>query len=96
MVDGRLDAPLEILTTSPVNKAQDAWLQRAIADTGRQMQHIRWQSFELARIQRHHLVLDTNAGSGLLTWEAVRCTPEGGVWALTDRTDERRGFAPDG
>ncbi len=85
MVDGRLDAPLEILTTSPVNKAQDAWLQRAIADTGRQMQHIRRQLFALARIQRHHLVLDTNAGSGLLTWEAIRCTPEGGVWALTDQ-----------
>ena len=28
-------------------------------------------------------MLDANAGSGLLTWEAVRHAPEGGIWALT-------------
>jgi putative ATPase len=28
------------------------------------------------------LVLDLNAGTGLLTWEAVRQAPTGGVWAL--------------
>ncbi len=28
-----------------------------------------------------------NAGTGMLTWEAVRRVPEGGVWALA--TDER-------
>ncbi|MGQ9873417.1 hypothetical protein [Leptodesmis sp.] len=37
--------------------------------------------FALAHLQRHHLVLDLNAGSGLLTWEAVRQVPEGGVYA---------------
>ena len=36
----------------------------------------------MARVQRHHLLLDLNSGSGLLTWEAVRQTPEGGVWSL--------------
>jgi putative ATPase len=44
---------------------------------------LRERIFELAAVQRHHLVLDVNAGSGLLTWEAVRRAPEGGVWALT-------------
>jgi putative ATPase len=34
-------------------------------------------------VQRHHLLLVIGAGSGLLTWEAVRQAPEGGVWALT-------------
>jgi putative ATPase len=34
-------------------------------------------------LQRHSLVLDVNAATGLLTWEALRRTPEGGVWALT-------------
>ena len=29
------------------------------------------------------VVLDLNAGSGLLTWEALRRAPEGQVWALT-------------
>jgi len=33
-------------------------------------------------LQRHHIVLDMNAGTGLLTWEAIRRVPEGGVWAL--------------
>ena len=28
------------------------------------------------------VVLDLNAGSGLLTWEILRRTPEGGTWAL--------------
>ena len=27
-------------------------------------------------------MLDLNAGTGLLTWEAVRRTPEGGVWVV--------------
>ncbi|MEM7650303.1 MAG: AAA family ATPase, partial [Cyanobacteria bacterium P01_A01_bin.70] len=34
--------------------------------------------------QRHHTVLDLNARSGLLTWEAVRQVPEGGVYARVD------------
>ncbi len=83
MVEGDLDSPLEILTNSPLDKAQDAWLRRAVTSSGRQLQQIRERLFEIARLQRHHLVLDLNAGSGLLTWEAVRRTPEGGVWALT-------------
>jgi putative ATPase len=33
-------------------------------------------------LARHSLVLDLKAGAGLLTWEAVRRTPEGGVFAL--------------
>lgn len=82
MVEGDLDSPLEILTTSPTNRSQEAWLQRAIASTGRQLHQIRGRTFELARLQRHHLVLNLNAGTGLLTWEAVRRTPEGGVWVL--------------
>jgi putative ATPase len=45
----------------------------------------------MAQVQRHHLVLDVNAGSGLLTWEAVRRAPEGGVWALT--ADQQAGEA---
>lgn len=73
----------EVLTTSPVDKAKDAWLQRTISRAGRNLAAQRDKLFELAGIQRHHLVLDVNAGTGLLTWEAVRQAPEGGVWALT-------------
>ncbi len=73
----------EVLTTSPVNKAKDAWLQRTISQSGRNLSHQRDRLFELATIQRHHTLLNLNAGTGLLTWEAVRQVPEGGVWALT-------------
>jgi putative ATPase len=73
----------EVFTTSPTNKAKDAWLQRTISQSGRNLAAQRDKLFELADIQRHHLVLDVNAGTGLLTWEAVRQAPEGGVWALT-------------
>jgi putative ATPase len=52
---------------------------------------IRDQVMDGAEIQRHHVVLDLSAGTGLLTWEAVRRAPEGGVWALA--VDERAGAA---
>ncbi|GAB4272820.1 MAG: AAA family ATPase [Candidatus Promineifilaceae bacterium] len=81
----------EVFTTSPVNKGKEAWLQRTISRAGRNLAAQRDRLFELAAIQRHHLVLDVNAGTGLLTWEAVRRVPEGGVWALT--ADQQAGEA---
>ncbi len=81
----------EILTTSPVDRGRDAWLQRTISQSGQNLALQREKLFELAQIQRHHLVLDLNAGSGLLTWEAVRHAPEGGVWALS--SDAKAGEA---
>ena len=91
MVESDADPHLEVLTTSPTNRSKDAWLQRAVAGSGRQLAGLRDRLFEMAAVQRHHLVLDANAGSGLLTWEATRRAPEGGVWALA--TDETAGEA---
>ncbi|MFN2222103.1 MAG: AAA family ATPase, partial [Candidatus Promineifilaceae bacterium] len=82
MVEGEAALP-EVLTTSPEDRARDAWLQRAIASSGRALEHQRQRLFEMAAVRRHHLLLDLNAGSGLLTWEGLRQAPEGGVWALT-------------
>ena len=76
-------ASAELLTTSPVDRKKEAWLQRTIAGSGQALGQIRDQLFERAVVKRHHLVLDIEAGTGLLTWEAVRQAPEGGVWALT-------------
>ena len=56
-------------------------------------------------LQRHGLVLDINVEAGLLTWEAARRAPEGGVWSLAataaeadvlreDRRPDRPGRAP--
>jgi putative ATPase len=82
MVEQDSVAP-EVLTTSPVDKVRDAWLQRTIANSGRNLGLVRDRVFELAAVQRHHLILDLNAATGLLTWEAIRQAPEGGVWAMT-------------
>jgi len=72
----------EILTFSPVDSAQDRWLQRSLSQAGEKLAAVRDRLFTLAQPQRHHVILDGNAGSGLLTWEALRRVPEGGVYAV--------------
>ena len=67
--------------------ARDRWLQRSLSNVGDQLAALRDRVMATARIERHSLVLDLNAGTGLLTWEAVRRAPVGGVWALA--ADER-------
>jgi putative ATPase len=91
MVESEADPHLEVLTTSPTNRSKDMWLQRTVASSGRQLGGLRDRLMEMAGIQRHHLILDANAGSGLLTWEATRRAPEGGVWVLA--ADEKAGEA---
>ncbi len=62
----------------------EEWAARGQGAMGEQLGVIRDRIFELARIKREHLVLDANAGSGLLTFEAIRRAAEGGVWARVD------------
>jgi putative ATPase len=80
MLDGGQALP-EVLTFSTADSAVDRWLQRTLSQAGEQVATVRDRIFELAAPQRHHVVIDLNAGSGLLTWEAVRQVPEGGVYA---------------
>jgi putative ATPase len=84
MMEGQGLAMPEILTFTGevLGRERDRWLQRAMGHLGQQLMVIRDRVLAGACLQRHHLVLDLNAGSGLLTWEALRRTPEGGVWAL--------------
>ncbi len=84
MVEGEGVGPPEVLTfTGDVaGRARDHWLQRTISGAGQRLAAQRERIMQAARLQRHHLVLDLNAGSGLLTWEALRRAPEGGVVAL--------------
>ena len=72
----------EILTHSPDDPARERWLQRTISGAGERLGHVRDRVLDGARLLNHSLVLDLKAGAGLLTWEAVRRTPEGGVYAL--------------
>ncbi len=81
LLDGTLTTPLESLTVGVVDRAVDRWLQRALSQAGEKLGRVRDRLFAIAPPHRHHLILDLNAGSGLLTWEAVRRVPEGGVYA---------------
>jgi len=76
------NGPIEVLTFSPEDAARERWLQRTISNTGERLAQVRNQVLDQARIGRHGLVLDLKAGSGLLTWEALRRAPEGGVYTL--------------
>jgi putative ATPase len=88
MLEPGFAAPPEVLTGSPVDRERDRWLQRTVSQAGERLAELRERVFELARVQRHHLVLDVNSGTGLLTWEAVRQAPEGQVWSLAAIEDE--------
>jgi putative ATPase len=81
MVDAG-DPHVEMLTTSPDDPARERWLQRTISGAGERLGAVRDRLLDAARLSRHALVLDLKAGSGLLTWEALRRAPEGGVYAL--------------
>ncbi len=90
MVEGDLLAPPEILTFSGalVDQGSDRWLQRTLSTAGERLGQARDQLFAAAAVQRHHVLLDVHAGSGLITWEAVRRLPEGGVYALARTQQE--------
>ena len=79
----------EALTYGSTNVQQDKWLQRATGVLGEQLGVVRDRIFNTLNPQRHHTLLDLNASTGLLTWEAVRRVPEGGVTALTYREKDR-------
>ena len=76
------DSLPEILTHSPADPARDQWLLRATGEVSGQLHQIRTRIFGPLNLERHHVVLDLAAASGLLSWEALRRVPEGSVWAL--------------
>ncbi|GAB4523409.1 MAG: AAA family ATPase [Anaerolineae bacterium] len=90
MMEGQAMAPPEVLTFTgeALGRSRERWLQRTIGNIGQQLGAVRDRVMAAAQLQRHHLVLDLNAGSGLLTWDALRRVPEGGVWALARTAEE--------
>ncbi|MEE2658780.1 MAG: AAA family ATPase [Candidatus Latescibacterota bacterium] len=76
------DRAEETLQGTGVDKDREQWLVRAAGDVSGQFDSIRGQIFDGLALERHHVVLDLNARSGLLTWEAMRRVPEGSVWSL--------------
>ncbi len=81
-------APPEVLTFGPRDPTTERWLQRTLGQVGERLGEIRDHLFDLAAPQRHHVVLVLNAGDGLLVWEAVRRTPEGGVFAVVEDEEQ--------
>ena len=79
---------VSIFTGSVAAGDRDRWLARVISGAGDRLASLRDRVIEAARLQRHSLVLDINAGTGLLTWEALRRAPEGGAWLLTPNAEE--------
>ena len=90
MVEGIYAPTLEMLTFtgSSVDSQSDRWLQRTISNAGERLGNLRDRIIASAKIQRHHLVLDLHAASGLLTWEALRHASEGTVYALARNTQD--------
>ena len=78
----------EVLSTGPENPQRDAWLKRASLHGAGSLKRLRELVFGFVPLARHHLVLDVNAGSGLLSWEALRLVPDGGVWSLVSNHEE--------
>ncbi|MCC5610684.1 AAA family ATPase [Nostoc sp. CHAB 5834] len=88
IVEGIGVAPMEVMTYGTVDRADERWLQRTLSQVSTQLASVRDRIFTFAQLQRHHLVLDLNAATGLLTWEAIRQVPEGGVYAcVRNRSD---------
>ena len=90
MVEGAGLAEVERLSSGPTDRRLDRWLQRTASKVGERLGVLRDAAFEVAALQRHHLVLDLEPGTGLLTWEALRRVPEGGVWGWSARADTAR------
>lgn len=90
MVEGMAQVTPEILTFAGdrVDRNSERWLQRTISNAGQRLGEIRARVMEFARIQRHHVVLDLHTGAGLLTWEALRRAPEGGLFTLAHTRQE--------
>jgi putative ATPase len=76
------DEGAEPFSAGPASdRAAERWLQRAHGSVAGRLEQVRALLFEAAAIERHHVVLDCDARTGLLVWEAVRRAPEGHVWA---------------
>ncbi len=87
-IEGIGASSIEMLTYGETDPQVDRWLQRTVSQVGKQLGGIRDRLFALVQLQRHHLILDLNAKTGLLTWEALRQVPEGGVYACVSSQTE--------
>jgi putative ATPase len=65
-------------TSGPASR----WRERTLGSRGERLGRVRERLLEIVAVRRSSLVLDLQARTGLLTFEAQRRAPDGGVWAL--------------
>jgi putative ATPase len=73
---------IEVLTFSSGGTASARWIERLSSGKRTELTAIRDRIFAPLSIQRHSRILDADARTGLLLWEALRRAPEGGVWGI--------------
>ncbi len=84
-LDNGDDAFIEKNTHSPDDPAFERWIARTLGATEGRLATLRDRVFESASPwSRTDRVLCLADPAGLLTWEAVRRTPEGGVWTQAE------------
>ncbi|MEE2644875.1 MAG: AAA family ATPase, partial [Myxococcota bacterium] len=90
----RLDdspAPEPISVSASSDASVDRWLARGAGSREATQEALRTLLFEAANAGRGAVTLDLDAGSGLLSWEALRQSPEGGVYSwCVDAESARR------
>ncbi|MDH4121120.1 MAG: AAA family ATPase [Deltaproteobacteria bacterium] len=84
---GGESSPAELAGT---HRRETEFRRRGETALGAHLGAVRDRLFEWARVERHHLLLDLAAGSGLLVWEAQRRAAEGGVWCRVESEREAR------
>ena len=85
--EARLEAMIENDDSTPLNtgegeKGGGQWLERTLGSRGVQLGKVRERIMTSCALEHTELVLDLNARTGLLAFEAARSVSEGGVWAL--------------
>jgi putative ATPase len=78
----------EVLTFTPAGTSSAQWMERLSAGRRAALTLIRDRIFSPLQVQRHSRILDADARTGILLWEALRRAPEGGVWGVVASQDE--------
>jgi putative ATPase len=78
----------EVLTTSPPDKNRDRWFEQLLQGRGKILSDIQNEIFGLLTVRSHNIVLNINAGKGMLLWEAARKIRDGGVYALVKNSEQ--------
>jgi len=79
---------IEVLTFTSAGTSSARWIERLSASRRTALTSIRDRIFSPLPVQRHSRILDADARTGLLLWEAMRRAPEGGVWGLAATPEE--------